>query len=878
MTNVDLQQKFVDLTNCDREPIHIPGAILPHGVILVVDPDTLVVLQAGGDTASLLGVAIDDLLGRSVIGLFSAAQLDHLKMIVESFPLVKPRHLLDPALRIFEDRPLDASIHRNAAGLILEFEIADTKDQFSTDPLGAVQDMLAGLEDAPTLQAFCQKAADSVRRVLGYDRAMIYRFMAEGDGWVFAESREPSLVSFLDLHYPASDIPMQARTLYVKNWLRLIPEIDYTAAPLYPAVSPVTGEPLDMSQATLRNVSPIHREYLRNMGVNASMSISIIVGGKLWGLIACHHNTPRRLPRHLRAVGEIFGSMFSLQLEVRQRARYFEARLSNRSILQTLMHDLAAEDDYGAGLMRQAPLLLSYIQEGSFSLNGDHQGGVAVRFNGGTRSMGATPSEAEIGALADWLSERMHNTDGIFVTDRLGEIWPPAVAFATVGSGLLAISVSKEPRDFIMWFRPELVASVTWAGDPTKPVELGPLGDRLTPRKSFAAWTQLVRGRSDPWTPPDSEAAFDLRLSLLEVVLRRIDAVARERSRVFDRDQMLMAELDHRVKNTLANIQALVIQTKRSATSLNDFVESLDGRIRSMAKAHSLLTQSHWEGVSLAAMISDELDFYGRGGAEIVVDGPTVVLSPKASLALSLAVHELATNAAKYGSLSRPGGRVLVRWVIAADHQLQIVWREAGGPLVRTPSQRGFGTRLIEKALAMETKGRSTISFAPEGIVCEITLPAAAVISIVNTDGMAAAASAKIIEAALNPPPVRPRILVVEDSALVIMSLEECFQELGWDMIGPATTVAEALVWALEEGIDAALLDINLDDEMSWPVASILLNRGVPFAFATGYDAGMVLPDTLKSIPVISKPYSLKDVELQLRSVFSSVEQARQLS
>ncbi len=866
MKNLDYRRESVTLTNCDLEPIHAPGTILPHGAMLVVDPDTLTVLQAGGNTDSLLGSANTELLGASMLAMFTAAQIDNLKTIIGLSSLVKPRHLLDPALRRFADQPLDASIHRNAAGLIVEFEVADPRDRFSVDPLAGVQDMLDGLEDAPTLQTFCQKAADSVRRVLGYDRAMVYRFMADGDGWVFAESREALHVAFLDLHYPASDIPAQARALYLNSWLRLIPEINYAAAPVVPALSPVTGEPLDMSHATLRDVSPIHREYLRNMGVNASMSISIIRGGKLWGLIACHHNTPRRLPRHLRAVGELFGSMFSLQLEVRQRAEQFEARMANRGVLQSLMQDLAAEDDYAAGLMRQGPLLLSYIQGGGLSLRGDPQGGVAVRISTKVRSLGVTPNEAQIAALTDWLSGQMAEHNGVFVTDRLGELWPPAAEFAAIGSGLLAISVSREPRDFILWFRPELVQNVTWAGDPTKPVEFGPRGDRLSPRKSFAAWTQIMRGRSAPWTPPDSDAAFDLRLSLLEVVLRRIDAVARERSRVFDRDQMLMAELDHRVKNTLANIQALITQTKRSATSLNEFVDNLDGRIRSMAKAHSLLTQSHWEGVSLATLASDELDPYGRGGAEIVVNGPAVVLSPKASLALSLAIHELATNAAKYGSLSRPGGRVSVHWVIVAEGGLHVVWREAGGPVVQPPTRRGFGSRLIEKALAMETRGRSMIRFEPEGVVCDITLPASAVISVSAVVGPPAAAWAEIIEAP-GPPPLRPRVLVVEDSALVILSLQEWFDELGWDMIGPATTVADALPLARDQKIDAALLDINLDGEMSWEVASVLLKRGVPLAFATGYDAKMVLPEAFQDTLVVSKPYSLQDVERRLRGL-----------
>lgn len=854
----------VDITNCDRELIHIPGAILPQGAMLVLDPDTFVVLQAAGDTATLLGVALDDVLGSDAGSLWRPHQIEQLRGLIGSLSLTQPRHLLDPILRVRRDWPLDASVHRNAAGLIIEFEAADGLDTFATDPLAAVQDMLSGLKEAPSLQEFSQTAAESVRRVLGYDRVMIYRFMPDDTGWVFAESCADGMVPFLDLHYPASDIPMQARALYVKSWLRVIPEIDYTPAAVRPALSPRTGQPLDMSQATLRDVSPIHREYLRNMGVNASMSVSIIRDGKLWGLVACHHNKPHRLPRHLRAVGELFGAMFSLQIETRERAEQFEARLANRAALQTLMRNLSVGDDYTAALIREAPLLLSYIRGGGLSLRGDLRGGVVVQFSSEISSSGMTPNDNQIAALAEWLASQMDGGDGVFVTDRLGELWPPAVEFADVGSGLLAISVSREPRDFILWFRPEQIETVTWAGDPSKPVEAGPNGDRLTPRKSFAAWQQMVRGRSSPWTSPDSDAAFDLRLSLLEVVLRRIDAVVQERARIFERDKLVMAELDHRVKNTLANIRALVTQTSRSAASLTDFVNNLDGRMQSMAKVHSLLTQGNWEGVALAALIGDELDPYGRGGAEITLKGPSIVLSPKASLALSLAIHELATNAAKYGSLSCAGGCVTVTWETDSDDALHVTWREAGGPPVATPLRRGFGTKLIERALAMETGGRSSVLFDPAGIICDIAMPSSAIVKIGVAGDLRCTIADSLPE--IMAAPVAPRILVVEDSTLLIMTLDDMFEQLGWNMIGPASSVAEALPTARSEQIDAALLDINLDGEMSWEIAAVLKKRKIPFAFVTGY-ATTVLPAEFSGTAIIGKPYRIDDIERQVAAL-----------
>lgn len=850
----------VDLTNCDREPIHIPGAILPHGAMIVADPKSFRIEQVAGDLPGLLGRQAADCLGGSLDSIFSADQVDRLRALLGSSALDRPRHLLNPALRILPDRPVDASVHLSDRSLVIELEDADPTDPHALDPLACVQDMLDGLASAPDLQSYCQLAADRVRHIAGYDRVMVYRFMNDDSGWVFAEAKREDLNPFLDLHYPASDIPKQARALYLTSWLRLITEVDYTPAPLQPAINPRTGKPLDMSFATLRDVSPIHREYLRNMGVDASMSISIVCEGKLWGLIACHHYTPRRLPRHLRAVCELFGSMFSLQLEARLRAEQLAARLHSRRELHEIMHALAREDDYAAGLVRQAERLLQYVAADGLSLRvGQSQGGIAIRVNAGITTVGNTPNDEQIGALTDWLTRHMADFEGVFVTDRLGELWPPAREFADVASGLLAVSVSREPRDFILWFRQEAVEVVTWGGDPTKPVETGPNGDRLTPRKSFEAWTQTIRGRSSPWSDADSDAAFDLRVSLLEVVLRRIDAAARERLRAYEQERLLMAELDHRVKKILANIQALVAQTGRTAGSLVEFTEGLDGRIRSMSRAHSLLTKSRWEGVVISALVHEELAAYQERHGAIAVSGPDVVLTPKAALALSLALHELATNAAKYGCLSVASGRLAVSWTCDQAGALSVVWTEAGGPPVAPPTRRGFGSTLIDKVLTLETGGTAQLAFDPGGVVCTISLPADAIQRLAPDGHRAVPATA-----APPPPAVTDlrdlRVLVVEDSALVMMFIEDVLAELQWQVIGPASRLSDALPLARDGNFDAALLDVNLDGEMSWEVAATLRDRGIPFMFSTGYDTSTVFPEEFLVEHVVNKPFVKADL------------------
>lgn len=861
----------VDLTNCDREPIHIPGAILPHGAMLVLEPETLRVLQAAGDVAGLLGQPFSDLLDRPVDKLFSADQVNRLHALCKETDLAKPRHLLDPLFRVVADRPLDASAHRVDGNLVIEFEAAEMADPFAADPLAAVQIMIEGFSEAASLYALCQMATASVRRVAQYDRVMIYRFMADGSGWVIAESRTPELAPFLDLHYPAADIPQQARALYLKSWLRLITQVDYDPAPLTPTLNPRTGKPLDMSYAILRDVSPIHREYLRNMGIDASMSISIIVAGKLWGLIACHHNSPRLLPRHLRAVCELFGSMFSLQLEARERSEQFEARLASRKILQELMLNLAGVDDYAYGLTQQTPNLLDYIHGGDIALDGARGGGVAVRVEGDITFLGSTPDRAQITALTDWLTSYMTETEGVFATDRLSEIYPAAKAFANVASGMLVIAVSRDPSDFILWFRPELVETALWAGDPAKPVTIDADGsDRLSPRKSFEVWKHTVRNRGLPWSPAELDSAFDLRVSLLQVVLRRIEAASRERAKAHERDKLLMAELDHRVKNTLANIQALVTQSSRSAESLTLFVEGLDKRIHSMAKAHSLLTQSRWEGVSVDGLLREELDAYGPVPGVVSLNGADAVLTPKSALALSLALHELATNAAKFGSLTVDAGRVAVRWHIRDDRGLGLSWTESDGPHVSPPTRRGFGSSLIERALALETGGRATIHYHPSGVVCDIVLPKSSLVELSALPVVVAELTLINPGKALEALPANPRILIVEDSFLVLIGLEAMCDNLGWQVVGPATRLGEALVLARTETFDAALLDVNLDGEMSWEIADVLSARQIPFAFTTGYDQSNILPDHLVGAPVLAKPYSIDDVERRLRSMMAA--------
>jgi two-component sensor histidine kinase/CheY-like chemotaxis protein len=312
------------------------------------------------------------------------------------------------------------------------------------------------------------------------------------------------------------------------------------------------------------------------------------------------------------------------------------------------------------------------------------------------------------------------------------------------------------------------------------------------------------------------------------------------------------------------------LRTSRSAESLTDFVQGLDGRIRSMAKSHSLLSQSRWEGLSIDRLLREELDAYCLEQMKVELSGVNVMLTPKSALSLSLAIHELATNAAKFGAFSRPQGRVAVRWILTADGGIELSWSESGGPLVKPPTHLGFGTTLIERALAMETSGRAIIHYHATGVVCNVFLPSTSVLLHSDEETRKPAAELIGIDRDAGGEGKPYRILVAEDAFLLVALLQDVFDKLGWKMIGPATRLVDALQLARNENFDAALLDVNLDGTMSWGVAEILKERGIPFVFGTGYNVSAVLPESLAGSPVIGKPYQLNELQHVIQRVIAA--------
>jgi light-regulated signal transduction histidine kinase (bacteriophytochrome) len=480
------------LLRCADEPIAIPGAIQPHGVLLAVPEPDLTVALASANAAELFG---RDVAGAGLGELIDGAALREALAgdLAEANPLRVQVNGAD----------VDLVLHRADGLLLAEFEpVGDGPDAAWHRRLPSV---LQRLSATATLDELTEVLAREVRTLLGYDRVMVYRFDREWNGEVVAEARRDDLEPFFGLRYPASDIPAQARALYATNWMRIIPDATYTPVPLDPPVNPTTGRPLDLSGAMLRSVSPVHLEYLANMGVVSSMSVSLIDRGVLWGLIACHHYAGPHRPSYTdRTAAEFLGRTASLLLHTKVAAGESEGVIE--------VAQRSAELTAAVGRTPRA-LAAALTEEDVTVLDLLPAAGAAVRLNGQLRLLGTTPPAERVPALVSGLLAA-----GVPATDAVGTVLPDAADLADTASGALAVRVGRD--DFLAWFRPETLREVAWAGNPyTSKTAQTDAGPRLSPRHSFAAWSETVRGTSQPWREHEVAAARALAGHLADAVL-----------------------------------------------------------------------------------------------------------------------------------------------------------------------------------------------------------------------------------------------------------------------------------------------------------------------------------------------------------------------
>jgi light-regulated signal transduction histidine kinase (bacteriophytochrome)/CheY-like chemotaxis protein len=730
----------------------------------------------------------------------------------------------------------DITTHRYQGYTFLEFERPASHEDAEV-ALHLTQSLVRRVDGYKQFDPLFKAVARLVRAMLGYDRVMVYRFLHNGAGRVVAEAKDPSLDSFLGQHFPVSDIPVQARQLYVKNWVRVIGDVSFVPVPLVPTLN--AGDPaVDLSFAHLRSVSLIHCEYLRNMGIAASMSISIVVDGQLWGLIACHHNTPKSLSIPLRVATELFAQYFSLHV----------ATIEHREQRATAKATRARLDAIIAGVNPSDPVELTLkdrLREFSSLIASD---GAGLWSGGRWAAYGATPDEDAIAPLMDFVAKRAARN--IWDTqDLLTETGD--TLYGTSVAGLLAIPISVSAPDYLVFFRSEEAHQIEWAGEPRKLEVQTENGVRLSPRGSFETWREDVRHRSLPWTSADLMIADAIRGYVRDVMLSHNDATEEQRERVENQRKLLNSELNHRVKNILALVKSIATQTGANSESVDEYTRSFEGRLRALAYAHDQSFAGK-EGGELRGLIEAEAGMHRFDTVpdRIVVTGEPVGLSERAFGVFALLLHEMMTNAAKYGSLSVSSGLLSISWGLAANGDCHLEWTERGGPEVTPPIRRGFGSNLIEKTVTHDLGGTVDIEFAPEGLRAKIVLP--------KTHLRAVAADAIEERDGVLPVSHRPldglNVLLVEDQSLIALDTEELLRSLGAATVAVAPNVDAALHSVSADPPQFAVLDLNLGDTTSEDVAVELERLNLPFVFATGYRDSIRIPAELSAVPVVRKP------------------------
>lgn len=620
-----VNREIVNLTNCEQEPIHIPGSIQPHGFLLGLKEESLKIDFCSENCISYIGLPHTALLDRMFGSIFTAGAAQSLLEYI-SRGLMMSSTLLRLSLC---GNDFLCTVHKSGTVYILEAEPTSPDVKQASQVYDHTSQFLSYMRDTYTLKELCGLVAKGTREITGYDRVMIYRFDKDYNGEIYAESCREDLEPFLGLHYPHTDIPVQARNLYMQNLLRIITDINYTPVPVY-TVDDAAGKNLDLSLSILRSTSPIHVQYLQNMGVGATLTISLIYKKRLWGLIACHHYSPKNITPDVRLAAQLQGHFITSQIDIRQSTEEYEiARKATAALENASSLSITASPDSLKDLVK-SPYLLEIC----------NAAGVSILFNDTIYSVGLTPSNEEIEYLAGWFSS--NNSGGSLHTDKLIDLLPNQKDLCEKTSGIIYHSLDSGNNNCIIWYRPETKTEVNWGGDPNKSMIKDEKG--LSPRNSFELWKEIVHCMSKPWLQPELNAAASyahnlqrqlnfLIISLEEEKYRKLSELLKEANSELENINWIST---HDLQEPLRKIQLvssrLLIKEKELSESVQDSIMRMG---KSANRMQTLLvdilkytrlrhSEDSFKKISLSALIESVRESMAEAiqdkGAVIIID------------------------------------------------------------------------------------------------------------------------------------------------------------------------------------------------------------------------------------------------------------------
>ena len=718
----------VDPSLCEREPIHLPGSVQPHAAMVTLDPDTFEVVASSDNLGDMVGIDADAALGRSLADLLPKIASD-LQSARERGRLDRPDQPWRGTARLgAELRQFALTAHLHDDRLILELEMIPSRpEDFAAATAHDAQAAIANLRASDTLVRAADSCAADIRHMTGFQRVLVYRFDEEWNGEAIGESRDDHYPSLLGLRFPASDIPAQARALYTRAPARFV--IDRDAVPAALLGEPAAGnQQIDMTFAQSRALSPVHLEYQRNLGVNGSMSVSIIVDGVLWGLVIGHHRQPHYVTPETRALAGVVTDAFALRVQELATTLAWAQQQETLSHSNALLRSLAGADDFVAALVED---------QGGRALTELFQaGGAAVVSMDRVVAVGTTPDTAAIAQLVDWIRWTLPSDRRTLATADLSALWPEAVEQGGVAAGLLATFVDAERRNLLLWFRSEVISQVVWGGDPNKPVLADSETRTVLPRRSFERWVEERRGHAQPWEPWQIDAAETFATAVERVVIRQgrkiaeLSAKQQELSAALAQKGVLAAEVDHRVKNSLQIVAGVLqMQARRTENEgARAALEETHARVMSVARVHDSLqgtddAEAIDLGSSLRQLCDDLAIGVGGRGVSITLDADSRVMVPsRIAVALALITTELVINALKYAYAETDGViTVLLRRGEPEGLKLQVCDEGRGLPADWETRPRsvggGLGMRVVQ-ALLQQIGSRLDVESAPGQGAC----------------------------------------------------------------------------------------------------------------------------------------------------------------
>lgn len=879
----------VAITNCDLEPVHIPGRIQSFGSLIAFEIDSMRINYRSENIAAMFPHIQREILGTTLGDFAADSNFAHAIRGALGLPTLATTRERVGNFKIGESFT-DVSISLQQRTAIVEFESAQSSHGTSYQtPVARLKSTLVGLQSHQSLDMLLQSATNSLRRMTGFDRVMTYQFLHDDSGEVVAEARSPGVEPYLGLRYPASDIPKQVRALMVRTPFRLIADVNDPHVGIVAADSQPSPPPLDLSMTHLRGVSPIHVEYLKNMGVASTMNLSIIVHGKLWGLFAFHHYHPNHINANERSLCELFGHFASLEIQQQIDTERLARDRRTESMLQRLRNSTTRSLD--ECVTDQADVLMQMMKaHGVCLINGQQ-----------ITRCGDVPPNSEIDrltkmtqddvlALENIASARAASGDRVAQDDAqndavdfndagppndgdlINQRDPSSQPDSTHVAGAMMCRLNRESNSWIAFFRNTVQQEIRWAGMETKTVQHGPNGPRLMPRASFAEYCETVEDQSERWSRSDYKTAVAIASTLRSFDYSNADQLAAELRRTNDYQSILIAELNHRVRNIISLVRSIARQTSTHAQSLQQYVADFEKRLMALANAHNLIGDSGIQRANLRKIVSIELKAYRSATQQTInIDGPEIALAADVVPIMTLVIHELATNAVKHGALGESGVRLDISWTTESGG-LRLVWAEKIDRVLQPPQQMNFGLSLIRQAVPSECDGEVTLDFQPDGLVVTCWLPASAVQAINSPDPDRVDPARSTLNADSDPNPLNDcrslKALILEDKSILAMEMQSMLNVLGFTDILTFARTDTNLSNEQLKSVGIAILDVDVGrGGTSFEFAQHLQHLGVPIIFVSGFDETFEFPQSIKSVPRLAKPVSISGLKRAITQV-----------